>query len=71
MSMPSSSPPDSNEELLRLFWERLSRTPASGEEQPRQQREVARRVVVAVGPATEGVTLAAAFAEEFSCDLPM
>jgi tetratricopeptide (TPR) repeat protein len=70
MSMPSPLAADSTEELLRLFWQHLARTPASGKEMTSRQQDAARRIVVAVGPSAEAVTLAAAFADEFAQDLP-
>src|SRR5258708_6270650 len=71
MSTPSPLTPDTTEELLRLFWQRLGHTPSTGEAMPSHQHDAARRIVVAVGPAAEAVTLAAAFADEFAQDLPM
>jgi tetratricopeptide (TPR) repeat protein len=70
MNMPSPLPSDSKEELLRLFWQRLGRTPSLGEEMLGSQQDAALRIVVAVGPAAEAVTLAAAFADELAQDLP-
>src|SRR5262252_2556040 len=69
--MPSPLPSDSKEELLRLFWQRLGHMPSLGEERPSPRHDAARRIVVAVGPAAEAVTLAAALADELAVDLPM
>jgi tetratricopeptide (TPR) repeat protein len=71
MSMPSPSTPDSTEELLQLFWQRLGRTTSSREEASSQEQGAARRIVVAIGAASKAVTLAAEFADEFAQDLLM
>ncbi len=70
MSTPSPLSPESPEVLLQLFWQRLGHTPSSGDPLSRQQRDAARRIVAAVGPTTDAVTLAATYADEFSQDLP-
>lgn len=69
MSDPSTSMPDSTEELLQLFWQRLGHSPPSDEEMPGQQ-DAARRIVAVVGPSAAAVSVAAAFAVEFSLPLP-
>ena len=69
MSDPSTPTPDSTEELLRLFWQRLGYSPPSGDETPSDQ-DAAQRIVAAVGPSADTVSVAAAFVGEFSLPLP-
>jgi len=69
MSDFSTSPTDSADELLQLFWQRLGPLAEAEQAEP-SERDAARRIVAAIGPTATAISLAATYVIEFTSDLP-